>query len=228
MKTSRYIHLTILVFIFGATLTLFINAKNHEEKSLKKPKANSKYLKLPLFSVIVAQENTKIKISKSISNFVICIAPNNEVIPKNYSFDNFLVKNDTLFVTKTDEKYDTHISVENVKSIIGLENSKIKLNDFYADSLQIDLTKSRLTGHLKADSINYFSLNAKKQSYVNINRPARIIRIDNVTKKEKVIIENANLKNATINLKNITKLWMPKPKNVTIKTDSLSSYNLNN
>lgn len=227
MKTSRYIHLTILVFIFGATLALFINAKKNTKQYAKNVISNYKQQKLPPFTVLVVKESASISLNNgnhSVSSYTL---KNNNVDEK-FIFDNYLVKNDTLFIDKVNTNYTISVAAKNLKSIIGLEKSKVNLSRFYADSLQIDLTKSRLTGYLRADSINYFSLNAKKQSYVNINRPARIIRIDNVTKKETVIIENANLKNATIILKDKTKLWMPKPKNVTIKTDSLSTYNLSN
>ncbi|WP_299013834.1 hypothetical protein [uncultured Polaribacter sp.] len=228
MKTSRYIHLIMLVFIFGATLTLFINAKNHKEKLYEKPKYTYQQKKLPLFSVIVVNENAKISLYKNKFNMVSCSAKNNKIIPEDFSLNNFSVRNDTLFVKETNQDYSIYISAEKVKTIIGLENSKIDLKGFYSDSLRINLTKSKLTGSIKADSIKSFSLSAQKQSYVRLNKNVRVITINNQTKKKTYTRDNAHLNNVDINLKDKSKLWMPKPKNLTIQTDSLSIYNLIN
>lgn len=230
MKTSRYIHLTILVFIFGATLTLFINAKNHEEEDSNKPKINLEDVvdvkKIDDFSVIVVKENAKVTIKKNVlTSSIHSYDKNHEVIKEHYNFKDIILKNDTLFVNSIDPKYKIIIHANSLQKIIGLESSEIYFDDFYNDTIQVDLTKSKLTGILKSNLINSFKINAKKQSKINLWRKA-ILKIDSITKKRNFVRKRLNFKIAEITLKDKSSLSMPKPTKLTIEADSLSTYDI--
>lgn len=226
MKTSRYIHLTILVFIFGATLTLFINAKNYEEN---KPKRNIEDVvdvkKIDDFSVIVVKENAKVNIKKNALASIHSYDKNYQVIKDHYNFKDLVFKNDTLFVNSIDPKYKIVIHANSLQKIIGLENSEIHFDDFYKDTLSIKLTKSKLTGMLRTNFINSFKIKAEKQSKINLWRK-NIVKIDSITKKRKFVRERLKFNQAQIILKNNSTLAMPKPNKLFIEADSLSIYNL--
>ena len=70
MKTSNYILLAFFTFVFGLSLTLFIDSKLHEKLS-KKESAFATEQKLDHFSVLVAEEQADITISFGLENKII-------------------------------------------------------------------------------------------------------------------------------------------------------------
>lgn len=158
MKTSNYIFLSYLIFLFSGILLLFIGAKYYERVdnvdnflSQEKP--------LDTFSVVVAEAG---------SNFVLKTGAQNkisqrylkELVP---NFAPFAVRNDTLFVYAI-KKYQQNIQEQSkggsfiivpeifckiVKSIVVKEKSEVRLNEFHADSLSINLNKAQLNANFK-------------------------------------------------------------------------------
>lgn len=228
MKTSKYLQIILLIFIIGATLTLFVSAKNHEESNKNKPKINPEetvdFKKIDDFSVIVVNKNAKVTIVKDSLTSIQSYDKNHGVIKEHYNFKDIELKNDTLFVDSINSKYKIHIHANSLRKIIGLENSEIRLNTFYNDTLVIDLTKSKLRGSLKNNLINDLKINAKKQSKINLYQKT-IFVTDSITKKRKLLWQKFKLKNVAIKLKDQSKLTITKPLKLVIETDSLSTYN---
>lgn len=228
MKTSRYLQITLFIFIVGVTLTLFISAKNYEETNKNKPKINPEEtvdLKvIEDFSVIVVRENAKVTIVKDLITSIHIYDKNYGVIKDHYNFKDIKLKNDTLFVDSIDSKYVVNIHANSLQEIIGLQNSEIRLNTFYNDTLNIDLTKSKLRGSLRNNLINSLKIKAKEQSKVNLYRKSIFI-FDSITKKRKLLRKNFKLQNVAVQLKGNSKLTIPKPLKLVIDTDSLSTYN---
>lgn len=229
MKTSKYLQIALFIFIIGTTLTLFISAKNYEENNKNKPKINPEetvdFKKIDDFSVIVVKENAKVIIVKDSLTSILSYDKNYGIIKEHYNFKDIELKNDTLFIDKVDAKYKIHIHAKSLKNIIGLENSEIHLNTFYNDTIEVDLTKSKLTGVLKSNLINSFKINAKKQSKINLWRTS-ILKIDSITKNRIFVRKRLMFKKAEISLKDSSTLSMPKPIKLIIVADSLSTYDI--
>jgi len=223
MKTSKYIQIVLLIFIFGITLTLFMKAKSYSEKTETKPGAYFDTKLLDDFSVIVVKEKAKINLKNDSINRVFSRYKINGIQKEHYNFKEIELKNDTLFIDKVNPKYNITIRSKSVKKIIGLENTVIWLGGYHQDTLQIDLTKSKLKGFLKSNLINSFKVMAKKQSKINLDKFGTLV-FDSITQKYNHKVEPLILKNAEITLKNKSTLWMPKPLKLIIDADSLSTY----
>ncbi len=227
MKTSKYLQFALFIFIIGATSTLFICAKNYEENNNNKPKLNPEETvdvkKIDDFSVLVVKENAKVTIVKDSLTSIHSYDKNYGVIKEHYNFKGIALKNDTLFIDEVDSKYKIHVHAKSLRNIIGLENSKIHFNTFYNDTLQVDLTRSKLTGSLKGNLIHSLKINAKNQSKINLWRTSIAI-IDSITKKRKFIKQKFRFKKAEIKLTNNSTLSMIKPLKLIIEVDSLSTY----
>lgn len=228
MKTSKYLQIFLFIFIVGATLTLFISAKNHEENSKNKSKVNPEetvdFKKINDFSVIVVNKNAKVTIVKDSLTSIHVYDKNNGVIKEHYNFKDIALKNDTLFVDSIDSKYKIKIHANSLQKIIALENSDIHLNPYYNDTLLIDLTKSKIRGALKVNLIHSLKIDAKEKSKINFYRKSTFA-IDSITKKLKRVWQKNKLKKVEAKLKDGSKLTIPKPLKLVIEADSLSTYN---
>lgn len=223
MKTSKYIQLVLLIFIIGATLTLFINAKSYYGNPEGKPKFFSDVKLLDNFSVIVVKDNAKINLVNDSINRVISKYMYNEERKGKYNFEEIAIKNDTLFISKVDSKYKIIVNAKSVKKIIGMKNSTIRFNSYYSDTIDVDLTKSNLYGGLKSNLINSFKVTANNHSKININEFVKKI-LDSVTGKYSWKTQKLIFKEAEITLKDKSALFMPKPLKLVIDADSLSTY----
>jgi hypothetical protein len=225
MKTSKYIQLTLFIFILGATLTLFIKAKSYYENSENIPKFYSDVKLLDDFSVIVVKDDAKINLVNDSINSVISKYKYIEERKGKYNFEEIAVKNDTLFISKVDSKYQININTKSVKKIVGLKNSTIWFNHYYSDTVDVELTKSNLYGGLQSNLINSFKIIATNNSKINIGRVHKKV-LDSVTGKYSWKTQKLIFKEAQITLKNKSTLSMPKPLRLVIDADSLSTYSV--
>lgn len=225
MKTSKYIQLTLFIFILGATLTLFIKAKSYYENSENNPKFYSDVKLLDDFSVIVVKDDAKINLVNDSINSVISKYKYIEERKGKYNFEEITVKKDTLFISEINSKYKIIVKAKSVKKIVGLKNSTIWFNHYYNDTVDVELTKSNLYGGLQSNLINSFKVNATDNSKISISKVNKTV-LDSVTGKYSWKIQKLIFKEAKITLKNKSTLFMPKPLRLVIDADSLSTYSV--
>ncbi len=225
MKTSKYIQATLLLFIFSATLVLFLDAKSIPELEVTPNKTKGYYDSKLLsdFSVIVAEENSKFWLRHdSISSVYYQHRDNDGALKEDFGFECFRLKNDTLFVSSVNENYWLYVNTESVNKIIGKENSEIGLMVYKKDTLNFILTNAKVNGSLN-ESIKFLNIEADNHSDISFRRII-IKSIDSITKEEKFMPYNQKLIEAQITLKNHSKLEMPKPQKLIIDADETSSY----
>ena len=146
MKTSKIIIISFFIFIIGAMLILFIEAKKHKKEMFKN--LNNKEIALPPFSVIVADEGTNFHIVQSNSNKFTFELKKNE----NMSHLKFVIKNDTLFLTGKAVK--TTVNCKNIKSIITNKRSWVVIEKISSDSLQINARGGELFIELPEENLS--------------------------------------------------------------------------
>jgi hypothetical protein len=228
MKTSKYIQTALLLFIFATTLVLFLDAKSFTEKPPIKPKGYYDSKLLNDFSVIVAEENSKFWIrNDSISSVYYQYRDTGGALKSDFGFECFSLKNDTLFVSSVNENYWLYVNTQSVNKIIGKENSEIGLSGYYSDTLNITITKAKIKGSLRNDSIKLLKIEADNHSDIRFGRITRRI-IDSITNEEKFMPLNLKLIEAQITLKDHSNLKMPKPQKLIIDSDDTSSYTISN
>ncbi|RED47893.1 hypothetical protein [Seonamhaeicola aphaedonensis] len=230
MKTSKYIQVALLIFIFATTLVLFLDAKSITitPKPLHKVKGYYDSKLLDDFSVIVAEKNSKFWIrNDSISSVYYQHRDKDGRSKSDFGFECFSLKNDTLFVSSVDENYWLYVNTQSVNKIIGKENSEIGLSGYYSDTLNITITKAKIKGSLRNDSINVLKIDANNHSDISFGRITRKV-IDSITKEEKFIPLNDKLKEAEITLKDHSKIKITKPQKLIIESDDTSHYTIFN
>lgn len=234
MKTSKYIQTALLLFIFAATLILFLDARSYTftaDQTINptiKVKGYYDHKLLNDFSVVVAEKNSKFWVRMdSINRAYYQHRDTSEVSKSGFSFECFNVKNDTLFVSNVDEKYTLYVNTQSVNRIIGKENSEIGLLEYYSDTLTLTLTKSKVTGSLRNDYTKVLKIEADNHSDINFVR-LMVKTIDSITKKVKFIPLDEKLAEVEITLKKYSNLKIPKPQKLIISTDETSHYTIFN
>jgi hypothetical protein len=221
MKTSNYILLAFFTFVFGLSLTLFIDSKLHDKLS-KKESAFVTEQKLDHFSVLVAEEQADITISFGLENKIISVVRALDQPKKQQSPKKFLrISNDTIFVKKADSVASLNIHCKSINKVIGNKNAKISIWSFVKDSLFVELNQSKLECY--SHNVNTKSLSIVAKNHSNINFiPTIYYEMDNDGKKKMVYQEFMGF--VKVSLKNHSKLNMRKPRRIDIEADSTSSY----
>lgn len=230
MKTSKYIQTTLLLFIFIATLVLFLDAKSINEVKVPPTKTKGYYDSKLLhnFSVIVAEESSKFWIRHdSISSVYYQHRDTDGRSKSDFGFECFNLKNDTLFVSSVNENYWLYVNTQSVNKIIAKENSEIGFLGYHSDTLNLTVTKAKVTGSIRNDSINLLKINAHNHSDISFGRMTRKI-IDSITKEEKFISLNDKLKEAEITLKDHSTIRIQEPQKLIIHSDDTSHYTIFN
>lgn len=143
MKTSNYILLSFLIFLFGGITLLCFGSKYY--KSIDDRADFVKQEKqLPPFSVVVAEPGAYLVLTNG-REFSVSQAYKKEEAP---DLAPLVVRNDTLFVSAVKSRIKgkwfvvPEIYCKNVKSIIAKENTNVNLKNYQVDSLSISLNKS--------------------------------------------------------------------------------------
>ncbi len=167
MKTSKFISISYLIFLFGGIFVLFLAAKihsNHEdainwtwqEKALKS------------FSIVVAGPGAEFtlkdaqypRIGLSFQKGDTCLFPS------------YGIRNDTLFVYSYSGKVKPKVLTifcSGIKTIVGKENSTILMEQFRDDSLVVKLEKAKFRYFPNNANLNRFSMILlASQSNINI------------------------------------------------------------
>ena len=103
MKTSNYIAISFLIFLFGGILLLFVGAKNYEANEIAS--TLTQVQKTASFSVVVAEPGAYL-VLKNGKEFSISQKYKKDNGP---NFAPFEVRNDTLFVSATKLKFQGKI-----------------------------------------------------------------------------------------------------------------------
>ncbi len=206
MKTSNIIITAYCIFLIGATLTLFIDYKQHKgvgEMTLQQ------VIELPDFSVVVAESGAKFQISQSDSNKLCIFALENKKIPTSL----YRIQNDTLFVASVQiNKLIPSFHVRNIKHITAGKESDITIFGITSDLLNIKTWGGRLrfhgsskTGESAIRNTNNITIEAHNKASVNANDLA-LDNLEITADDSEVIISECVINTLKTNLQNNSKL----------------------
>lgn len=162
MKTSNYILLSFLLFLFGGITLLCFGSRYYKSIDARADFVNQEK-QLPPFSVVVAEPGAIFNLRNANENKIIQTYLKGTV-PNIASFE---VRNDTLFIYSEEPKQGkmkhtrnvTEFLFINIKSIVTKENSDVYLENLETDTLDINMSKSRL--NWKFNKSSYVEIVAK-------------------------------------------------------------------
>jgi hypothetical protein len=131
MKTSNYIIIAFFTALIGATLFLFVDAKNHEDESSNN--IDSKEFRIPDFSVIVIETDTWLNIISRDKNKLNVVHYNTSEVIVNPG----RVSNDTLYVSEKTTANSITINCTQLSSLIVRNNRNVHINNLHSDSLSV-------------------------------------------------------------------------------------------
>jgi len=226
MKTSQYILLSFLGFVFAATLVLYADSKNGKKVNVFGETISE--TRLEAFSVIVAEKKANITIKNDAVNSMSARLFETDKV---FSLPEYKIINDTLFVSKSGYNAKTIIKCHAVKTIIGRNNSNIQLDNYKTDSLSIHLDKSRVTGWIKNSPLNFVAIEAHNKSNMTLtlNRSSiknAHLKIDN----SEVFFKNnkSALKQVSAVLSNKGNMRLLRPVKLEVDCDLSSRYWISN
>ncbi|MDD4921299.1 MAG: hypothetical protein PHS30_02345 [Bacteroidales bacterium] len=152
MRTSNIFIIAFFIFILSGMLTLFFVTKNH--KKIQDKNYFSEEMALPHFSVIVGNPDSEFSIESSDTNKLKISYPGKKKVVMPLPF---LVRNDTLYINKTNEKKErmyTYVTSDGYKQILSLvvqcagikkliarQTNHINIGYYQSDSLSIESDK---------------------------------------------------------------------------------------
>jgi hypothetical protein len=222
MKTSNYISISYLVFLFGGIFVLFIGAKIH---SLNEPAVIWTWQEKAIspFSVVVAepgadfsvQYDQNSKIGLSFQKGDSCIYPPVEI------------RHDTLFVHPYDGKVKQQSVIvfgSGIKTVQGKENSTIELKRFGGDTLVVKLNKAVFKHFPDNNQHNKFSLIIHAaESNIQLGS-ASIQSMELHLSKTEMTGRGTSVSNLTGILNDHSTLSIGHMKKINLDTDSTSTY----
>jgi len=169
MKTSNYISISYLIFLFGGIIVLFSAAKLNPKagyivRSFMETKA------LGSFSVVVAEPGVRL-IIKHDSISKILGFHNEGTICK---FPPYELRNDTLFFLSYPQPDFQWIQVEcnGIKTFLVKENASVRLDEFQGDTLMIKLERATFSCYFDKDEKKNFVLSViSKESQIQLIKP---------------------------------------------------------
>ena len=226
MKTSNYISISFLIFLFGGIFLLFLSSKFHEG-TVSKQEFESFEENLDDFSVIVAGPNSNIGLrngtqSKIVISFLktdSCTIPPHEV------------RHDTLFIYEYAvgaSPISAQVFCPRPRAVLLKDNSVVNLNDFSIDTLDVSMSAGKMYGTFEqSDSPKgVINLSATKNSNIYINQSnmeALNINLDH----SELNIQDVSILTLSGFLKNDSKLYSYKSiGKMNIEVDATSRYNL--
>lgn len=234
MKTSNYIFSVFLIFLFGGILLLFIGAKIYNQGD-KEGNFLTQEKALNTFSVVVAEPG---------ANFVLKNGTQNK-ISQSYMKESvsklapFIVRNDTLFVyavnkEKTNKQVQSkggyfitvpNIFCKNVKYVIAKEKSRVNLEQFKTDSLNINLNTADL--NWSYEKVAFVSINAKNSNiyFEGEDLEKLAVRLD---KTELRVYVQKRINNLSGSLKNHSDGAFSLSNRINLDIDETSNYNFYN
>lgn len=228
MKTSQYILLSFLGFVFAATLVFFADSKNGKKVNVNVFGETIPETRLEAFSVIVAEKKANITIKNDSVNSMSALLFETDSV---FQLPKYKIINDTLFISKSGYAAKTIIKCHAVKTIIGRSNSNIQLGNYKTDSLSIHLDKSRINGWIKNSPMDFVAIEIHNKSNmtVTLNRSSiknAHLKIDN----SEVFLNNnkSSLNQVSAALSNKGNMRLFRPVKLEVDCDLSSRYWINN
>lgn len=224
MKTSNYIIIAFLIFLFGGILTLFVCAKLNPEASRSREYETLEKPSDP-FSVIVANSGVNLFVKKGeINKLGIYFLKGEEAI-----FPPYEVRNDTLFVgafPKSERRTSLHVFCTNVRSIEGKTNSEIAWEQFTGDSLSVKLNNAGFRHYSRTKTSSAALQIIANNSSVQLG-DISIENLDIQLNKTEMNVWNSSVGELSGTLTESSKLSMGRISKISLEVDPSSSYNLN-
>ncbi|MEN8122682.1 MAG: hypothetical protein ABFS35_20240 [Bacteroidota bacterium] len=218
MKTSKYILIAFLIFIFGGLLSLYIFSKLHKEKHLEFTKVEEK---LNNFSVIVAEEGAGFYL---VPDSVFKIGASLFENDSSFHFPVYIVENDTLYIQALNYKYSRlKINCNSVNTIIGKSKNRIDFNHFAADSLMIEINNGEMYGSFSEKGVKNLRIKATDNSNINFNN-SKIENIELTLYQSRASLYNNDVKTLDAKLFNKSNLFGMVVSKLYLQTDSTSNY----
>lgn len=220
MKTSKYISIAFVLFIFGAIFILFIDSKFHIDD---KSEFTTVDKKLELFSVIVAEKGARFHLHyNSDFKFQGTLFRNEET----YHFPDYNISNDTLRIFESNENiFPIKIYCNSITSIIGKSESDIRLYKFQTDSLNIEITNGKINGTLGNYGVKKLSIKASQNSNIGFHQ-SKIEFLDITLSQSTSSIFNNDIIYLTAHLTNESNLFGSSQVNLSLTKDNSSKYQL--
>lgn len=224
MKTSNYIIIAFLVFLFGVVFVLFLTAKIHQSGSNVGLYSEEK--KLEPFSVVVAEPGASFYLRNGEYPRMCCMYQK----PDTCAFLKYGIRNDTLFVfaaTGSNKPAFLHeIYGKNIKGIVAKENSYMNLQQFAADTLFVSLNNAKLEAFFDQTkgTTALFSVQALRSDITLTG--ANIGRVDIQLNKTKMHTWNNSIDNLSGSLKNESHVTFGRLNKISLDVDPSSAYQL--
>jgi hypothetical protein len=227
MKTSNYIAISFLIFLFGGIFVLFLSARidprgSFHQEFLTQEKA------LDSFSVIVAEQGAGIHLKYGQTSKMVVDYPKGDTC----SLPPFTVRNDTLFVSsysykKKQRSVDVYCS--GLKSIQEKNAAHVTIErQFQADTLLVKLDKAEFSYYSEKDSPQKISLTLiADQSKVQIGE-TDLEKLDIQLNNTEMNVWNNSIGSLSGSIKNQSKLYLDTFRKISLEVDSTSTYRLNN
>ena len=228
MKTSQYILLSFLGFVFAATLVLFADSKNGEKVNGNVFGETIPETRLEAFSVIVAEKKANITIKNDSVNSMSALLFQTDSV---FQLPEYKIINDTLFISKSGYAAKTIIKCHAVKTIIGRSNSNIQLGNYKTDSLSIYLDKSRVNGWIKNSPMDFVTIEALNKSNLSLtfNRSSinmSKLKVDNSSVN--FFNNNSSINQVSAVLSSKANMRLIRPVKLDVNCDLSSRYWINN
>lgn len=226
MKTSSYIILSFLVFLFGGIFVLFTAAKIH---SINEPKVILTWQEKPIspFSVVVAEPGAEVNVKyEQNSRIGLSLQKGDSCI-----YPPFEIRNDTLFVHPYVGKVkqrSVFVLGDGIKTIQGKENSTIWIKQFEGDTLVLKLNDAKL--QFFPDKFNF----KKFSCIISANRSTvemgsvNFDQLDVNLNQTQMNTNSIKVSNFLGVLKDHSTLLLSDIKRINLESDSTSTYKLNN
>ncbi len=205
MKTSNYISISYLIFLFGGIIALFSAAKLNPQadlpvKSLLETKA------LGSFSVVVAEPGVRLIIKHDSISKILGFHNEGNIC----KFPPYELRNDTVFFLsypKSDFPW-IQIGCNGVKSFLLKEKADLRLDEFQGDTLIIKLDKATFYCDFNKDEKKNFVLSIiSKESKIQLIKPD-ISKLNIQLDHSRMQIFDISIDTLSGKLQNKSWLWM--------------------
>ncbi len=225
MKTSNYIVIAFVAFLFGGILLLFISGK-YRPGEYDKAELRTIEDKLDDFSVIVATNHADIKVTEGIENNKLTVYyKTSDSIPE---MPAFTVQNDTLFIEKTPNKIQAEIRCKKLNEVIITEKSIIRINKLPIDTFAVSVSSGKfyLVADKQTEEVKQIKIHAEDHSYLQFDK-MYIEDVELYLNHSTVNFQNTPILSVTGSLKNVSKLRCYRAiGKMNLDIDSNSSYHL--
>lgn len=146
MKTSRYFALGYVLFVVLLTVVFYSIASLKKDVRREQAEQAEVIKKIAPFSVVVAEEGVKFRVTNYFEPRAVLTSRGDSAALRK----DFIVRNDTLFLTKDmfGRKTSASIGAPMIRSIVANKNSRVTLAGLKGHELSIHIKNGRLYGNI--------------------------------------------------------------------------------